>query len=61
MDRREQSVSAAAPEPTEALQLEVDTALLETMMDDFPETIYFKDWQSRFTRINRYAAAHYGM
>ena len=45
----------------EVLQLQDDIFLLEMVMDDFPETIYFKDRQSRFTRINRYAAAHYGI
>jgi PAS domain S-box-containing protein len=45
----------------EVLQLQDDIFLLEMVMDDFAETIYFKDRQSRFTRINRYAAAHYGI
>lgn len=45
----------------EVLQLQDDVFLLEMVMDDFPETIYFKDRESRFTRINRYAAAHYGI
>ena len=45
----------------EVLQLQDDIFLLEMVMDDFPETIYFKDRQSRFTHINRYAAAHYGI
>ena len=45
----------------EVLQLQDDIFLLEMVMDDFPETIYFKDRESRFTRINRYAAAHYGI
>ena len=45
----------------EILQLQDDIFLLEMVMDDFPETIYFKDRQSRFTHINRYAAAHYGL
>jgi len=45
----------------ELLQLRDDVLLLEMVMDDLPETIYFKDRQSRFTHINRYAAAHYGI
>lgn len=45
----------------EVLELQDDIFLLEMVMDDFPETIYFKDWKSRFTHINRYAAAHYGI
>ena len=45
----------------EIFQLQDDIFLLEIVMDDLPETIYFKDRQSRFTHINRYAAAHYGI
>ena len=41
--------------------LQDDILLLEVVMDDLRETIYFKDRQSRFTHINRYAAAHYGI
>ena len=45
----------------EIFQLQDDIFLLEMVMDDLPETIYFKDRQSRFTHINRSAAAHYGI
>jgi len=45
----------------ELLQLRDDVLLLEMVMDDLPETIYFKDRQSRFTHINRCAAVHYGI
>ena len=38
-----------------------DILLLEMVMDDLQETIYFKDRDSRFTHINRHAAAHYGI
>ena len=47
--------------PAELLQLRDDVLLLEMVMDDLQETIYFKDRQSRFTHINRFAAAHYGI
>jgi len=47
--------------PAELLQLRDDVLLLEMVMDDLQETIYFKDRQSRFTHINRYAAVHYGI
>jgi PAS domain S-box-containing protein len=58
----EPAANDSRPSPIEqVLQLQDDIFLLEMVMDDFPETIYFKDRQSRFTRINRHAAAHYGI
>ena len=33
-----------------------DRRLFETLMDNIPDAIYFKDTQSRFLRINRYMA-----
>jgi DNA-directed RNA polymerase specialized sigma24 family protein len=48
----------ASKEVAEILQLQDDIFLLEMVMDDLPGTIYFKDRQSRFTHINRYAAGH---
>ena len=47
--------------PVEGARLEDQASLLETLMDSVPDSIYFKDRQSKFTRINRYAAAHYGI
>ena len=35
--------------------------LLEALMDNLLDAIYFKDRQSRFTRINRYQAARFGL
>jgi len=52
-------VSEASAE--ELLQLRDDVLLLEMVMDDLQDTIYFKDRDSRFTHINRYAAVHYGI
>jgi PAS domain S-box-containing protein len=45
----------------EIARLQDEIIMLEVVMDDLPDTIYFKDRESRFTRINRYAAAHYGI
>src|SRR5579862_3408657 len=42
-------------------QLEDGTFLLETLMDNVPDSIYFKDLESRFTRVNRYAAERFGV
>lgn len=41
--------------------LREDVVLLEMVMDNMNDTIYFKDRHSRFTHINRHAAAHYGI
>ena len=43
------------------MQLEDAIFLLETLMDNVPDAIYFKDLDSRFTRVNRYAAARFGV
>jgi diguanylate cyclase (GGDEF)-like protein/PAS domain S-box-containing protein len=42
-------------------KLREEIFLLETLMDNVPDTIYFKDRESRFTRINRHAAARFGV
>ncbi|MCI0477034.1 MAG: GAF domain-containing protein, partial [Anaerolineales bacterium] len=41
--------------------LEYERYLFETLMDNLPHYIYFKDKQSRFTRINRAQAHHLGV
>jgi diguanylate cyclase (GGDEF)-like protein/PAS domain S-box-containing protein len=45
----------------EIARLHDEIFLLQTLMDNVPDSIYFKDRQSRFTRINRYAAARFGI
>src|SRR5207248_423648 len=45
----------------EISHLQHEINLLETLMDNVPDSIYFKDRESRFTRINRYAAARFGI
>ena len=44
-----------------AARLDDQISLLETLMDNVPDAIYFKDRQSRFTRVNRYAAERFGI
>src|SRR4029077_15139142 len=45
----------------EIARLKDELALLETLMDGVPDSIYFKDRESRFTRVNRYAAERFGL
>jgi diguanylate cyclase (GGDEF)-like protein/PAS domain S-box-containing protein len=45
----------------EIARLKQEVFLLETLMDNSPDSIYFKDLKSRFTRINRYAATRFGV
>jgi diguanylate cyclase (GGDEF)-like protein/PAS domain S-box-containing protein len=62
MPRRTSSDNGAPPEArAEILRLEEEIFLLETLMDNVPDSIYFKDRESRFTRINRYAAERFGI
>ena len=55
------SVFADEPTRAELGRLREEVYLLETLMDMLPDSIYFKDRESRFTRINRAAAASYGL
>jgi diguanylate cyclase (GGDEF)-like protein/PAS domain S-box-containing protein len=45
----------------EIARMREEIFLLTTLMDNVPDVIYFKDRDSRFTRINRYAAEHFGV
>ena len=51
----------ASRKEEEIARLEEEVFLLETLMEGVPECIYFKDKESRFTRINRHAAEHFGI
>ncbi len=51
----------ASARQDEIARLKQEVFLLETLMDNSPDSIYFKDLNSRFTRINRYAAARFGV
>ncbi len=43
------------------MALEKERTLLQTLMDNLPHNIYFKDHQSRFIRINRAMARYFGL
>jgi diguanylate cyclase (GGDEF)-like protein/PAS domain S-box-containing protein len=45
----------------EIARLQQKAFLLETLMDNSPDSIYFKDRDSRFALINRYAAERFGV
>src|SRR5436190_19755413 len=45
----------------ETAHLQDEIFLLQTLMDNVLDSIYFKDRESRFTRINRYAAVRFGI
>jgi diguanylate cyclase (GGDEF)-like protein/PAS domain S-box-containing protein len=59
-ERRRAKVFSRRHTP-EVLRLREQVFLLETLMDTVPDSIYFKDRDSRFTRINPYAAKHFGV
>lgn len=42
-------------------ELEREKKLLESLMDNLPDFIYFKDTESRFTRINQALTMHLGL
>jgi len=58
--RKAAKPEVARPNFSEISPLQDEIFLLETLMDNVPDSIYFKDRQSRFTRINKYAAARFG-
>src|SRR3569623_783085 len=60
-DKRPANAPPADPPLGISASLEHELFLLETLMDHVPDTIYFKDRDSRFTRINRHAAVRFGV
>jgi len=60
--RRKATGLAPRRAPTaEIAPLQDEISLLTTLMDNVPDSIYFKDLESRFTRINQYAAERFGI
>jgi len=49
------------PDRAEVTRLREEVFLLESLMDMLPDSIYFKDRESRFTRVNRAGAASFGL
>src|SRR3569623_1777969 len=45
----------------EVTRLREEVLLLESLMDMLPDSSYFKDRESRFTRVNRAGAASFGL
>lgn len=41
-------------------ELEVEKYLFTALLDNLPEAIYFKDKESRFLRVSKYLATHFG-
>lgn len=41
-------------------ELEVEKYLFSALMDNIPESIYFKDRESKFIRVSKYLATHFG-
>jgi PAS domain S-box-containing protein len=58
----EQNQEQAGPQRQRAEELlPLERFLFETLMDNIPDSIYFKDRASRFTRINKALAQRFGL